>query len=233
MTNKPYVPHQGIKRTPITTTTTWGMATVTDHAPRNVQGHRAVGTDLKVKGTPVYIDLDAHPEIAAQITAANDKYEQDFVTRYPGIYDLVAARNDADYRYERLQREIESGDGILSNSQPDHDPADVAAQYPIAAAYLTICGYCDSNNLDKYGAGKWAVEQLESGADVIDTCDAMRQRWNAAASAAVANNKSGDAAMTTTNNTAIINGKVRTASGRNARNLPPSESPSNCTGNGS
>ena len=175
---KPYVPHKGIKRNSIATTTPWGNCTITDWTPQKVQGHRVVGTDLKVNEKPVYIDLDKNPEIEAQINAANETFEAEFVAHYPGIYELVAAINDAEYRYERLQCEIERGDGILSNSTPEVDPEDVAKMYPIAAAYLTIIGYTDSDNGGKYSAGMWAIEQLEAGEDVIATHDAMCQRWH-------------------------------------------------------
>ena len=185
METKPYVTHKGIKRIIITVATNWGEATVTEYTPRKVQGRRVIETDLKVKGTPVYIDLDKHPEIEAQITAANEKYEQDFTTRYPGIYELVAAQNDDEYRYERLQREIERGAGVLSNSHPDRDPADVAKQYPIASAYLDICNYADADpssqvGYDKRTAGKWAIEQLELDCDVIQVRDEMIARYQAA-----------------------------------------------------
>ncbi len=181
--SKPYVEHKGIKRTAVTAQTKSGTVTLIDYTTSKVQGKRCVKVQLGDKTG--YVDLDTYPEIEAQIKAANEQYEQDFVVRYPGIYELVAAQDDAEYRYERLQRQIERGDGILSNSQPDRDPAEVAKQYPIAAAYLTICGYCDSRNLDKYNAGQWAVEQLENGADVIETCNVMRERWGARALDAV------------------------------------------------
>lgn len=177
---KPYVPHKGIKREPLSITLgKFGERQISDWTPGKVQGRRVVKAGT-VNGTPLYVDLDRHPEIEAQINAANAAYEQAFIARYPGIYELVAARNDAEYRYERLQRAIERGDGILPSSTPDRDPEELARQYPLAAAYLTICGYCDSDNLDKYGAGQWAIEQLEAGADVLDTCNAMQQRWHSA-----------------------------------------------------
>ncbi len=187
--SKPYVPHQGIRRTPITVTLgDYGDCQLGGYTPSKMQGRSVIATTKTVNGKALYVNLDAHPEIKAILDAANAAYERDFIARYPGVYDLVTAQNDAEWRYERLQQEIEQGDGILSDSTPEHDPDELAIQYPIAAAYLEIVGYTDSDNLDKYSAGEWAINQLEDGADVIETCNQMRSRWHAAASEAVANN---------------------------------------------
>jgi len=183
MTQKPYVPHYGIKHNQIAATLTAGTVTVTEYTEVRTQSKRCVKVDLS--GKTGYVDLDAHPEIDELLKIENARYEQEFVNRYPGIYELVTAQNDEDFRYERLQREIESGNGILSDSTPENDPAEVARQYPIAAAYLTICGYLESNNLNKYGAGKWAIEQIENGADVIETRNQMQDRWHEAARNAI------------------------------------------------
>mgnify|MGYP001572797255 CR=1 FL=1 len=180
MTTKPYVPHKGIKHNPIIAQTKAGKVTITDYTPSKVQGRRVIEATLG--GKRGYVPLDSYPEIDAAIKAENERHEAEFVARYPGVYELVAAQNDAEYRYERLQREIESGDGILSNSIPERDPAEAAKQYPIAAAYLQICDYCDNCSMSNVGmakssTGNWAIEQIKNGADVITTRDEMVKRY--------------------------------------------------------
>lgn len=181
--NKPYVTHIGIRRTPITVHLgEYGDCQLDGFLQTKIQGRNVIATTKIVGKNKLYVDLDKHPEIKAVLDAENEQYEAEFVARYPGIYELVAAQNDAEYRYERLQREIESGNGILSNSTPTHDPADVAKQYPVAAAYQTICAYAENCSMSNVGfaksaAGKWAVGQLESGADVVATRDEMIKRY--------------------------------------------------------
>lgn len=188
MENKPYVTHKGIKRTPLTVEFgCFGTCTIADWRPTKMQGRRVISTDKIIDGKTLYVDLDKHPEIETLLAQANEQYEQEFMARYPGIYELVAAIDDEDNYHEAFERmmEDEHNDGAKPPKQPALSTERAAEMYPIASAYLTICNYTDADpssqvGYDKRSAGTWAIEQLEAGRDVIQVRDEMMARYQAA-----------------------------------------------------
>ena len=179
--NKPYVMKKGIKRQQITIDLgQFGQVSLSDYAPMTVQGQQVLDTGKKANGVRLYYSLGRHPETVAQINEANQRFQQEFEARYPGIYELVTAINEEEkyeYKFNRMM-EDESNDGVNPPSSQKLSVKDAYQQYPIAAAYLTILNYADADPSSQIGfirrqAGESAIAQIEDGGDVIVIKDAM------------------------------------------------------------
>ena len=144
--------------------------------PRTVNGKRVEG-----------MRLDTRPQVAAIMDAENKRRDNIFATRYPGIYELVdalSANSDADQQFTRMM-EDESNDGVNPPAYPRLTREQARDKYPIAAAYLTIVKYANSDPSSQTGyerrcAGERAIEMLESGADVVVACNTMVAEYDAA-----------------------------------------------------
>ncbi len=188
--NTPYVEHCGIPQEPVTVEINGMTFTCNGYGTTRAQGQRVVRvapSDNTINGKRIdYISLDRHPEIEPLLQAAQDEYETQFTARYPGIYELVNAINTECNYHDSFARMMgdEHNDGVNPPSAPRLNVADARKRYPVAAAYLTIVSYSQSDPSCQTGynrrcAGKWAIEQLVGGADVIKTRDEMVARYEA------------------------------------------------------
>ena len=186
---KPYVNQAGIKKENIKVTVSGLTFTLDGFSRTKRQGENVIAVlpnPHKVgKKCIDYISLDRHPEIETIRKSAEDSFESAFVARYPGIYTLVTAINDEHNYHESFNRMMddESNDGVRPPVAPKMTIEQARQQYPIAAAYLTILSYADADPSSQVGynrrrCGDDAITQLEGGADVIKTRDAMVKRYN-------------------------------------------------------
>lgn len=132
-----------------------------------------------------YVNIETRPELAAKLREAEAEYERRFLARYPGIDELLSARNASETYHESFQRmmEDEMNDGINPPDQPALSAAEAAKKYPIAAAYLSLLRLADSDPGSQIGyerrkAGKAAFDKILAGADVIEAEKEAQQRLN-------------------------------------------------------
>lgn len=101
-----------------------------------------------------------------------------------GLKELEKARSEwRKYHYE-FNRIMESGDSIFP-ARPEIDPDEIAKIYPRAAAYIKAESYASARNVDKYSAGKKALERIINGEDYEVVITEMESEWKAAALNAV------------------------------------------------
>jgi len=124
--------------------------------------------------------VDTRPAVISAMEAERDRRDDMFATRYPGIFELVSCLNANSLYDDRFKDMMEDGDndGVNPPSAPAMTREEARAKYPVANAYLTIVKYADSDPSSQVGytrrcAGEHAIEALESGTDVISTCNAM------------------------------------------------------------
>lgn len=98
----------------------------------------------------------------------------------PGLKELEAAKAEqASYR-EAFARAVDSGSGIYP-AKPKSDPAELSAQYPMAAAILRAESYSRAANYHKASAGSKAVERILDGEDWEKAISDMETEWHEAA----------------------------------------------------
>ena len=105
----------------------------------------------------------------------------------PGVAALSKAREAEDAAYEAMRRAIERGDGRMPAPYTGPKSADLAAQYPRAAAYLNAEGYESASHFAKSAAGKKAKTRLLAGEDHQIVVSEMDAEWLAAAEQSVWN----------------------------------------------
>ena len=135
--------------------------------------------------------VKAHPAEVQEIKAAllAEKAEErettmrrhNFRSTIPGLKELeVAKAEQAAYR-EAFARAVDSGDGIYP-AKPKSDPAELSAQYPMAAAMLRAESYSCAANYRKASAGRKAVERILDGDDWEKAVSDMEAEWQEAMS---------------------------------------------------
>jgi hypothetical protein len=99
----------------------------------------------------------------------------------PGLAELQAAVN-AWERYE-IERERRLNSESMSSIIPARpmDPAEVAAKYPVAAAYLKADDWAGAANFEKVSAGKKAMKRIEAGENYETVIAEMEAEWTKAA----------------------------------------------------
>jgi hypothetical protein len=135
--------------------------------------------------------LKAHPAEMQEIKAAliAEKTEeretaerrQNLRDAIPGLKELEAAKEEQAAYREAFSRAMDSGDGIYP-AKPKSDPAELSAQYPMAAAMLRAESYSRAANCRKASAGRKAVERILDGEDWGKAINDMETEWNKAAS---------------------------------------------------
>lgn len=134
--------------------------------------------------------VKAHPAEVQEIKAAlmAEKAEEretaerrhKFRDAIPGLKELEAAREEwAAYR-EAFSRAVHSGDGIYP-AKPKSDPAELSAQYPMAAAMLRAESCSRAANYRKASAGRKAVERILDGEEWEKAVSDMEAEWHEAA----------------------------------------------------
>lgn len=187
------------KPQPITYTTADGAYTVVLKDIEQLvtaQGKRCIrGERVKVNGKflPVFISLETHPELDAQVEAWKVQWAEyevakkaEFDANVPGLDELRKAQ-DAEYndraRYHRAfdrMMDDENNDGANppkpENKSLGERAQELAEQYPRAAVYLRADGYTGSNNSHKYSAGKRAKELIAAGGS-IEEAKQILENW--------------------------------------------------------
>lgn len=123
-------------------------------------------------------------QICAQIPRADwDKFiagiKLELEKNVPGLYILNSVINDEiDYskNFDRMM-EDEQNDGVNPPTLPKVKVSDVAALYPIAAAYLKAEKFEYSNNFMKSSFGKKAKTIIAQGGDYVKAILDMESGW--------------------------------------------------------
>lgn len=135
--------------------------------------------------------LKAHPAEMQEIKAAliaekteereTAEYRQNLRDAIPGLKELEAAKEEQAAYREAFSRAMDSGDGIYP-AKPKSDPAELSAQYPMAAAMLRAESYSRATNSRKASAGRKAVERILNGEAWEKVISDMEIEWSAATS---------------------------------------------------
>nr|DAH83808.1 MAG TPA: hypothetical protein [Caudoviricetes sp.] len=135
--------------------------------------------------------LKAHPAEMQEIKAAllaeqteereTAERRRNFRAAIPGLKELEAAKEEQAAYREAFSRAIDSGDGIYPH-KPKSDPAELSAQYPMAAAMLRAESYSRASNYHKAAAGQKAVERILDGEDWEKAISDMEAEWKDAVS---------------------------------------------------
>lgn len=153
------------------------------------------------KTVAYYVQIANKPDLAklvldwrAEWDAYNAYKAAEFAANVPGLDALRTALEDARYERRRYRAQLdammddEGNDG--TNPPAPVDPSldetarRLAAEYPRAAVYLRAEGYTRSNNVDKYIAGKKAMEIIATGGTIEDAVATLDNwlpegsRWN-------------------------------------------------------
>lgn len=94
----------------------------------------------------------------------------------PGLKELETAKAEQAAYREAFSRAVDSGDGIYP-AKPKSDPAELSAQYPMAAAMLHAESYSCATNYRKASAGRKAVERILDGEDWEKVLNDMETEW--------------------------------------------------------
>jgi uncharacterized protein YecT (DUF1311 family) len=106
----------------------------------------------------------------------------------PGLDALRALQSAwGEYRdAERRAMEHAMRSGVHRKpAKPTQEYSEMAGQYPSAAAYLRAEAWTESSNVDKYSAGKRAMERIVAGEDCEIVMAEMEAEWSSAAADAV------------------------------------------------
>lgn len=135
--------------------------------------------------------LKAHPAEMQEIKAAllaeqteereTAERRRNFRAAIPGLKELEAAKAEQAAYREAFARAVDSGDGIYP-AKPKSDPAELSAQYPMAAAMLRAESYSRATNYHKASAGSKAVERILDGEDWEKAISDMEAEWQEAVS---------------------------------------------------
>lgn len=131
--------------------------------------------------------VKAHPAEVQEIKAAlmaeeaeereTAERRRNFRNAIPGLKELEAAKAEQAAYREALARAVDSGDGIYP-AKPKSDPAELSAQYSMAAAMLRAESYSRAANYRKASAGRKAVERILDGEDWEKAISDMEAEWN-------------------------------------------------------
>jgi hypothetical protein len=95
----------------------------------------------------------------------------------PGLDALRKARSTRSYEHEMMMRAIDNGSSRCpARTVTDEQVKALEAQYPAAVAYLRAESYKAASNIDKYSAGRKAMELLLSGGSV-DQANEIMDNW--------------------------------------------------------
>ena len=98
----------------------------------------------------------------------------------PGLDELQACVNDWDNYHEGFNQmmEDEDNDGVNPPKRPAKEVAGVAAQYPIASAYVKADNWSLASHYAKSGAGDRAKEKIINGEDYKSVIADMEKEWS-------------------------------------------------------
>lgn len=149
----------------------------------------AVGRNPKsLKAAELQAIKEAKPEILAYLKAEKQAKEDAAKARtaaidgIEGLDILRKAINDHGAYHDEVNRRFE--DEMMSGIMPAKPTASISeieAQYPRAAAYIKAENWTLASNVDKYSAGKRAVERIINGEDHAQVIADMETEWSNAA----------------------------------------------------
>ena len=127
------------------------------------------GSPVGSKGS---VSLSALPGLDKLIQAELDRRETEFLSKYPGIDELLTIINDHAKSYESMQRMMESESRMTFKAAPTISIEDAKKEYPLAAAYLNLLTITNADPSSQIGfirrkAGEKAFMKIEEGADII------------------------------------------------------------------
>lgn len=135
--------------------------------------------------------VKAHPAEMQEIKAAllaeeaeereTAERRRNFRDAIPGLKELETAKAEQAAYREAFSRAVDSGDGIYP-AKPKSDPAELSAQYPMAAAMLHAESYSCAANYRKASAGRKAVERILDGEGWEKAIGDMEAEWQEAVS---------------------------------------------------
>lgn len=149
-----------------------------------VQNGKSVKLCVKIEGKP---DLEAAvTEWMAEWDAYKSFKAAEFSANVPGLEELRKVQSDAyndEHRYrvgfERMM-EDEFNDGVnppaAINETLRSRANTMAVQFPRAAIYLRAKSYTQSDNVNKYSAGKKAMEIISMGGS-IEEAQNILENW--------------------------------------------------------
>jgi hypothetical protein len=159
---------------------------------KTIQGKEVVdGGMVKHNGkiVPFCITIDNKPDLVELIKKFREEWETynaykaaEFSQNVPGLEELENARTaayNAEQHYQiQVDQAMEDGAPFPKNIDPalQQKAAKLAADYPRAVVYLNAKGYTYSNNINKYSAGKKAMEMIATGA-TIEEAKAVLENW--------------------------------------------------------
>lgn len=114
--------------------------------------------------------------LAAERWAAEDAA---IAQAIPGLVELRAAREDEERYHEAFERMMddEFNDGARPPEPVRVSSAEVAGQYPVAAAYLKAEAWETASHYAKSAAGVRAKKRLEAGEPYQQVIAEMEQEW--------------------------------------------------------
>lgn len=124
------------------------------------------------KGTKGNMLLSNLPGLEQQIKAAEEKKENDFLKKYPGIDELLTIIRLHSQADEAFNRMMETGDSILRDNRPEITIENAHKKYPAASAYLHIYNLFEADPSSQIGfirrsAANEIFTEIENGLDVI------------------------------------------------------------------
>jgi len=118
------------------------------------------------------VDIPEITEVIRDVVDLRGEAKTKLRANVPGLDELRAAYEDAERERVEYQRmmEDEYNDGA-------RDPAEVAAKYPVAAAYLKAEDWSMASHYAKAAAGRKAMESIANGEDYKTALATMEKEW--------------------------------------------------------
>jgi len=171
---KNYIAKKGIKENMIDHTTPKGAlirvvpemgSIVSVTVLRAIDGGSPVGAKGKMS-------LTALPGLDKLIQTELARREEEFLSKYPGIDELLSIINGQAESYEDMQRMMETESRVTFKAAPEMSVEDAKKMYPLAAAYLHLLALADADPSSQIGfirrqAGEKAFLKIEEGSDII------------------------------------------------------------------
>lgn len=138
-------------------------------AVRKALSHKPMAEIKRVVG-------DAVDLAAERFAARQTKIE----TNIPGLDELRSIIADWDEYQGGFNRmmEDEMNDGVNPPQRPTVEVAEIARQYPIAAAYIKAENWDNASHYRKSGAGSRAKTKIENGEDYQTVIAEMEKEWS-------------------------------------------------------
>ena len=124
------------------------------------------------------VDIPEITEVIRDVVDLRAEAEAKLKANVPGLDELRAAYEDAEREYQefRAMMKNEYNDGARP-PKPAANPAELAAKYPVAAAYLKAEAWSMASHYAKAAAGRKAMENIANGEDYKTALATMEKEW--------------------------------------------------------